>query len=114
MMAHLRLVADCGSCSLPGYYQISRTLRGQMRNTIIEAPRLDTVPSALRFPAFHIQDWYAHARGLGLPLPFSVSWPCTADRQSGRFNDGHPIFSALQLASDEAHLMVADSNGDTS
>ena len=38
-MARLRLTADCGSCSFSGYYQISRTLRGQLRSTIIEAGR---------------------------------------------------------------------------
>ena len=33
-MARLRLTADCGSCSFHGYYQISRTLRGQVRSAI--------------------------------------------------------------------------------
>ena len=37
-MARLRLAAYCGSCSLWGYYLASiRTLRGQLRSTIIEA-----------------------------------------------------------------------------
>ena len=34
VMARLRLAAGCGSCSLWGYYRLSRTLRGQVRSTI--------------------------------------------------------------------------------
>ena len=40
MMARLRLAAGCcGSCSILGYYLASiRTLRGQLRSTITDAP----------------------------------------------------------------------------